>query len=129
MTCSPLIAAVLRRPLCSGASGTQLNCARPGDDDSAAFRAMAARVLRDQGHQVAGEAADRAQTLRLAADLQPDGVLLDVHLGADDGFAVRRELAALPRAPQIILVSTDPGTGALPKDRLAAAGWLDALLQ
>jgi chemotaxis response regulator CheB len=98
-------------------------------DDSAAFRALAARVIEQHGHQVAGEAADGTETLRLAAALAPDGVLLDVHLGADDGFAVRRALGALPRPPQVILVSTDPDTGALPKDRLAAAGWLDALLQ
>lgn len=97
-------------------------------DDSAAFRALAARVLEEHGHQVAGEAASGAETLRLAAALVPDGVLLDVHLGADDGFAVRRALAALPRAPQVILVSTDPGTGALPKERLGTADFLDVLL-
>jgi len=97
-------------------------------DDSAAFRALAAHVLEQQGHQVAGEAASGEETLRLAAALAPDGVLLDVHLGDDDGFAVRRALAELPSAPQVILVSTDPGTGALPKERLGTVDFLDPQL-
>jgi chemotaxis response regulator CheB len=96
-------------------------------DDSATFRALAARLVRAEGHQVAGEAADAAEALRLAEALSPDGVLLDVHLGADDGFAVRCALAALARPPRVIMISGDPDTGALPKADLAGQS-LTALL-
>jgi chemotaxis response regulator CheB len=96
-------------------------------DDSAAFRGLAARLLLAQGHQVAGEAADGAEALRLAEALSPDGVLVDVHLGLDDGFAVGRALAALARPPRVIMISSDPATGALPKAELAGPG-LTALL-
>ena len=98
-------------------------------DDSAAFRALARRLVHDQGHQVAGEAASGAEALRLAELLAPDGVLLDVHLGADDGYAVGRRLAALARPPRVIMVSSDPdaGAGTVPKAELAARG-LDGLL-
>jgi CheY-like chemotaxis protein len=85
-------------------------------DDSASFRAMAARLLRHGGHQVVGEAADGATALLLAETLAPDAVLLDVHLGADDGHAVARAL----RGPRAIMVSSDPTTGAIAKDDLAS---------
>ncbi len=85
-------------------------------DDSAAFRALAARLLRGVGHQVVGEAADGATTLLLAQLLAPDAVLLDVHLGDDDGHAVARAL----RGPRAIMVSSDPESGAIAKDELAA---------
>jgi chemotaxis response regulator CheB len=96
-------------------------------DDSAAFRAIAARLIRDQGHQVAGEAGTAAEAVRLTVALRPDGVLLDVHLGAEDGYAVGRRLAALARPPRVIMVSSDPDTGAVPKAELAERG-LDGLL-
>jgi chemotaxis response regulator CheB len=92
-------------------------------DDSAAFRALAGRLLHDQGHQVAGEAGDAAEALRLAAALAPDGVVLDVHLGADDGWAVRRALAALAHPPRVVMVSSDPDAGALAKADLAVTGF------
>jgi response regulator NasT len=85
-------------------------------DDSAAFRALAAQLLRHVGHQVVGEASDGATALLLAERLAPDAVLLDVHLGADDGHAVARAL----RGPRAIMVSSDPSTGAIAKDELAA---------
>jgi CheY-like chemotaxis protein len=87
-------------------------------DDSAAFRALAARLLRGVGHQVVGEAADGATALVLAERLAPDAVLLDVHLGADDGHAVARAL----RGPRAIMVSSDPSAaaGVIAKDELAA---------
>ena len=56
--------------------------------------AAAARA-RPSGGRRGGD--DGRGALRLAEALAPDGVLLDVHLGADDGWAVRRALAALAR--------------------------------
>jgi two-component system, chemotaxis family, protein-glutamate methylesterase/glutaminase len=77
-------------------------------DDSAAFRALARRLVRDHGHEVAGEAADAPAALRLARALAPDAVLLDVHLGAADGHAVARALGALDPRPRVVMVSSDP---------------------
>ncbi len=85
-------------------------------DDSAAFRALAARLLRTTGHQIVGEASDGATALLLAERLAPDAVLLDVHLGADDGHAVARAL----RGPRAIMVSSDPSADAIAKDELPA---------
>jgi CheY-like chemotaxis protein len=80
-------------------------------DDSAAFRALAARLLRCEGHHVVGEAPDGPSALRLAHRLRPDAVLLDVHLGADDGWAVARALRSAPGPPRVVMVSSDPDAG------------------
>jgi DNA-binding NarL/FixJ family response regulator len=80
-------------------------------DDSAPFRALAARLLREEGHVVAGEAADAATTLRLARSLAPAAVLLDCHLGADDGWSVACALGDLRPAPRVVMVSSDPDAG------------------
>lgn len=80
-------------------------------DDSAPFRALAGRLLRDQGHVVAGEAADAAGALRLTRALRPDAVLLDVHLGTADGWTVARTLSRFDPRPRVVMVSSDPDTG------------------
>jgi CheY-like chemotaxis protein len=80
-------------------------------DDSAAFRGLAARLLRREGHHVVGEARDGRSALRLADRLRPDVVLLDVHLGADDGWAVARALRRAPAPPRVVMVSSDPDAG------------------
>jgi two-component system chemotaxis response regulator CheY len=80
-------------------------------DDSAGFRRLAARLLRDQGHEVAGEASTRQEAVALARGLAPDALLVDVHLGADDGWQVARAVRALERAPRVVMVSSDPGAG------------------
>jgi chemotaxis response regulator CheB len=76
-------------------------------DDSASFRALAGRLVRDGGHVVVGEAEDAASALRLARTLAPDAVLLDVHLGADDGWAVA-EVLGERCAARVVMVSSDP---------------------
>jgi DNA-binding NarL/FixJ family response regulator len=76
-------------------------------DDHSGFRAAARHLLEFRGHAVVGEAADAASAVEAAIRLQPDAVLLDVGLGADDGFAVAQALArACPRAA-VLLVSSD----------------------
>jgi DNA-binding NarL/FixJ family response regulator len=59
-----------------------------------------------EGWDVVGEAADGQSALRLARDLKPDVVLLDVHLPDIDGFEVAGRLSANGSAPAIVLVSS-----------------------
>lgn len=77
-------------------------------DDDASFRALAALVLGGSGFAVIGEAGTAAEGAAAAARLQPDAVLLDVGLPDRDGRLLARELAALPRAPQVLLTSSNP---------------------
>ncbi|HUA48331.1 MAG TPA: response regulator, partial [Solirubrobacteraceae bacterium] len=62
-------------------------------DDNASFLDASRSLLERQGFSVVAVAATGADALRLAAELAPDLILLDVDLGEENGFAVARQLA------------------------------------
>jgi DNA-binding NarL/FixJ family response regulator len=57
-------------------------------DDNAQFLEVARDLLERQGAEVVAVASTGAEASRLAQDLQPDCVLLDIELGAERGFDV-----------------------------------------
>ena len=75
-------------------------------DDHAEFRANARALLEIDGFQVLGEAADGESALEAARRLQPEVVLLDIHLPGIDGFAVADRLAAEKDPPMVVLISS-----------------------
>jgi DNA-binding NarL/FixJ family response regulator len=75
-------------------------------DDHDLFRETAGRVLTASGFDVVAGAADGAGALRLARELSPDVVLLDVQLPDTDGFQVAREMARDLAPPAVVLVSS-----------------------
>jgi DNA-binding NarL/FixJ family response regulator len=75
-------------------------------DDHGGFRAWARALLEAGGHRVVGEAASGTGGISAARRLNPDVVLLDVHLPDLDGFEVARWLAAQPDPPVVVLVSS-----------------------
>src|SRR5690242_2730361 len=75
-------------------------------DDHARFRARARRLLEAEGYDVIGEAADGASGLAAAAELEPEVVLLDVHLPDGDGFALAEHFAASSAHPVVVLTSS-----------------------
>lgn len=75
-------------------------------DDHSGFRAAARRLLEGQGFDVVGEAADGAEALRCAAELDADVVLLDIHLPDTDGRSVAGRLSRYPGAPAVVLISS-----------------------
>jgi DNA-binding NarL/FixJ family response regulator len=100
-------------------------------DDHAAFRASARALLQAEGFDVVGEAADGASALRAVTRLRPEIVLLDIQLPDLDGLVVAGQLAAVPNAPAIVLISsrdaatygprvqTTPARGFIPKSALS----------
>ena len=78
-------------------------------DDSARFRALAAELLAMRGLEVLEEATDGEQALAAVARSRPDGILLDVNLPGQDGFAVAASLAAACAGVRIVLTSADLG--------------------
>jgi DNA-binding NarL/FixJ family response regulator len=74
------------------------------------------RVLLDvqDGIEVAGEAGDGPTALALAADREPDVILLDLKLPGMDGIAVLSELQAQKRDARVLVLTsvTDHGAAA-----------------
>ena len=60
-----------------------------------------------------GEAEDGFAALRVAAEVEPDVVLLDVQLPDFDGFEVAERLRQLDRPPEVILTSSRDDYGPL----------------
>jgi DNA-binding NarL/FixJ family response regulator len=63
-------------------------------DDNEDFLAAARSLLERQGLQVVGVASTSAEARRLASELRPDCVLVDVDLGPESGFDVAARLVA-----------------------------------
>jgi DNA-binding NarL/FixJ family response regulator len=75
--------------------------------------------------EVVGEAADGGEAVRLAAELDPDVILLDLKLPVMDGVAVLRELRALRvRARSLVLTSAAEHTLVTLAVAAGAAGFL-----
>jgi DNA-binding NarL/FixJ family response regulator len=75
-------------------------------DDYPPFRDGARGLLESGDFEVVGEAEDGLGALRLAEELHPDVVLLDVHMPDLDGFEVARRLAQLESPPIVVLTSS-----------------------
>ena len=78
-------------------------------DDEPPARARIRQLLADSAQQietaVVGEADSGASVPELADRLQPDVVLLDIHMPGMNGIEVARHLAARPQPPAILFVT------------------------
>jgi len=73
-------------------------------DDHQLLRQAMRRALEDAGMDVVAEAGDGSEAVRLAADVRPDVVVMDVSMPVLDGVqATRRILAAQPDLPIVVL--------------------------
>jgi CheY-like chemotaxis protein len=76
-------------------------------DDDERFRGLARRILAGGGYRVDSEASSVSDALQQAARHRPDLVLLDIGLPDGDGVDLSRQLAAMPWAMRVVLVSAD----------------------
>lgn len=74
-------------------------------DDEAPARARLARLVKDAGHSVVGEATDGVTALDAVQALAPQVVLLDVRMPGMDGLEVARHLATLETPPAVVFTT------------------------
>lgn len=76
-------------------------------DDMASIRRLEKRVLENENEiEVVGEAADAPEAIRLAGELKPDVIVMDLNMPGD-GFKATRDVKA--RRPQVrVLATADP---------------------
>lgn len=102
-------------------------------DDSLQFLTAARGWLEREGIAVVGVASTVAQALKLAQELHPDVVLVDIDLGGESGFDLASQLAGVDSSRVILisayaeedyaeLIAASPAVGFLPKTTLSAQG-------
>jgi DNA-binding NarL/FixJ family response regulator len=92
-------------------------------DDNAVIRRGVAALLADTSDvEVVGEAGDGREAIRLASELRPDVVLLDVRMPVMDGIAASAPLAEHSRV--MMLTYTDEEEQVVAAIRAGASGYL-----
>jgi response regulator NasT len=74
-------------------------------EDEALIRMDLAEMLTEEGYDVIGQAADGVEAVRLAEELRPDLVVLDVKMPVLDGIAAAERIAEQRIAPVVILTA------------------------
>ena len=72
-------------------------------DDESSVRSLISNSLRDHGYRTM-EAADGVDALRMARELRPDAVVLDIELPALDGTTILQSLRSHPDTQHVPII-------------------------
>ncbi|WP_086819391.1 response regulator transcription factor [Allokutzneria sp. NRRL B-24872] len=94
-------------------------------DDHPVVRAGLRDMLSvDPGIEVVGECSDGAEAARMAAELRPDLVLMDLRMPGTDGVAATAKIVAAGSAKVLVLTTYDSDRDILRAIEAGAAGYL-----
>lgn len=95
-------------------------------DDHQLFRAGVANLLqKEEGFEVVATAKDGNEAIRIACQLKPDVILMDIHLPETDGIAATRKiLAEFPAAKILALTSFETEDYVVNMLRAGAKGYV-----
>lgn len=74
-------------------------------DDEALIRLDLREMLTDVGHEIVGEAANGEEAVKLARQLRPDFILMDVKMPIMDGITAAKQIAGEDIAPILLLTA------------------------
>ena len=74
-------------------------------EDEAVIRLDIVEMLREVGYDVVGEAADGESAIRLAEELRPDIVVMDIKMPVLDGITAAERIAKARIAPVVLLTA------------------------
>jgi len=94
-------------------------------DDHRMLREGLRRSMTDEGFDVVGEAENGEEAVRMAAELQPDVILMDVSMPEMDGVEATRAIAQHEDAPRVIMLTMHADADVLANAiRAGASGYL-----
>jgi len=76
-----------------------------GVDDAAFMRMMLKDILLKGGFEIAGEATNGAEAIRLYQELKPDLVTMDITMPEVDGIAAVKEIKKIDPNAKVVMVS------------------------
>jgi DNA-binding NarL/FixJ family response regulator len=94
-------------------------------DDHRMLRESLRRSMEEHGFDIVGEAADGAEAVRLATELRPDVILMDVTMPVLDGVEATRQVRDRVPATQVVILTMHADREVLVDAiRAGAAGYL-----
>ena len=98
-----------RRPSSESIPSATVTTSRPRRvlvaEDEALIRLDLKEMLQEEGYDVVGEAGDGEEAVRLAEELQPDLVILDVKMPVLDGISAAEQIVGKRIAPVVMLTA------------------------